>query len=223
MSVRTRYFSCITYIPTDELQVMLDNYVTTNIIRDFAYIYHDKDVDKGGKPVTPHSHLLLYTYDAKTFTAVQKMFKHSQNTLCQQIKSDNIYNYLTHTGFEDKFEYSETDIVSNNLSAWQNGTYDNSDNSKVCALIQDIHDGLSEFTLMQRYGRDYILNRQKYRNFAILAFEKEYVTLGMQEYFDILDKVKQYEHLARMQHQTTLEEVTDEQMLAQLADYKKFK
>lgn len=223
MSFRTRYFSCITYIPTNELQVMLDYYVTTNIIRDYAYIYHDRDINSLGEPVTAHTHLLLYTYDAKTFSAIRKMFKHSQNTLVEQIKSDNIYNYLTHTGFEDKFEYSDTDIVSNNLSAWQNGTYDNSDNSKVCALIQDIHNGTSEFTLMQRYGRDYILNRQKYRNFAIVAFEKEYVVLGLQEYFDILDKLKQYEHLARMQHQTSFEEITDEQMLAQLAEYEKFK
>lgn len=163
---RTRLFTLITYLENDDILSVI---ASVNNIRHYAFIYHDKDISKDGTPVTPHTHLLLCLRNPTTCSAVRKWFPFKPNTFVEYIASDNIYNYLTHDGFEDKFNYPEEAILSDDLSYWQTLTLDDDKNIKVTNLILDILDNVPPFEMLRRYGRDYVLNYSKYHSFALMV------------------------------------------------------
>lgn len=166
---RYRNFSFITYIPADELKQIL---VRNSNVRHFAFIVHDKDINSDGEVIASHIHLLLRLTNACTKSAVLKYFRDNitkQNTFVETIKSDNIFNYLTHDGFEDKFQYSDKDIISDDISFWPDFSSDNSSDDRAVNIIEDIIKGVDMFTLAKRYGRDLIINYDKYLKFAKCA------------------------------------------------------
>lgn len=159
--MRVRFFSLISYAPVEFIHDVCVKKSTY-----YAYILHDKDITKDGVLYEPHYHVLFQTINAHEPSAVCKWFRglHGQNTFAEEVHSTSIYDYLTHTGFEDKFQYSPNDIVSNDISKFQ--TECDLANLKVVQLLDDINAGCSLRFLASRYGRDFILNSNKYITYA---------------------------------------------------------
>ena len=96
----------------DEMKEVINKHST---IKDWAYIIHDKDVKTDGSPVEPHIHLYMhFGQSGATFDTVAKWFKEEK----QQINSvkgrkADILKYLTHRNAPDKYQYDESEVVSN--------------------------------------------------------------------------------------------------------------
>lgn len=162
VSFRIRDFSCITYVSPPDFSHILP------LCNHYAYIKHD---DEG---VEPHYHVLLRFTNAHTESAVLSLFRlHSdQNTLIDD--SRHIYKcfqYLTHQDSPDKKQYPISDIVCDSLFYWQS-LIDEDDvpvsNSRVLTLLQDLGNHVPLPLMVQRYGRDFVLNYDKYKSFLSL-------------------------------------------------------
>ena len=160
MSSRVRFFSLVSYLSESEfLPILQDNLR----IRNYIYIYHDKDNCES------HYHICLNTFNAHTVTAVCKWFKISdKNTFSEEIRSSNIFGYLTHNlpKYKDKYQYSESELCSNDIEFWR----------RFCptadiaqSIIADLLEGKSLREMLSLYGREFVINYNKYRYFASLV------------------------------------------------------
>ena len=160
MASRVRFFSLISYLSEEDfLPILQDNLR----IRNYIYIYHDKD------NCEPHYHICLNTFNAHTVTAVCKWFKISDiNTFSEEIHSSNIFGYLTHNlpKYKDKYQYSESELRSNDIEFWR----------RFCptadiaqSIIADLLEGKSLREMLSLYGREFVINYNKYRYFAALV------------------------------------------------------
>lgn len=164
--MRTRFFSLISYCPEDFILSVCKQRSLY-----YAFILHDKDVKEDGSLVIPHYHILLKTEFTHTKSAVVKWFKHEQNTFSEEVYSTSIFDYLTHTGFEDKYQYQEEDIISNNIDMFKNHIETGHD--VTISLLDDIIANKSMRYMASKYGRDYVLNFRKYNLYAQLMFYQE--------------------------------------------------
>ena len=160
MSTRVRFFSLISYLSESEfLPILQDN----SRIRNYIYIYHDKD------KCEPHYHICLNTFNAHTQTAVCKWFKiNDANTFSEEIHSSNIFGYLTHSlpKYKDKYQYSENELRSNDIEFWRRF----SPTADIAqSIIADLLDGKSLREMLFLYGREFVINYNKYRYFASLV------------------------------------------------------
>lgn len=123
------------------------------VVKDFAYILHDKDIKDDGSCVEPHIHLMLRFNDSVPTTAILSHFK----GVCdiqhlQRMKSWNsAIAYLTHSNAPTKHKYSDTDVVSN--FDWQ------SDRDKALSQKYDIKpiiEGIADGKIKQYNIYDYI-------------------------------------------------------------------
>lgn len=77
----------------------------------FAYIRHDKDIKETGEPVAPHYHLLLVFKNARSFEAIQRVFKGAR--IEETLNIVSAVNYLVHNGKPNKYAYDKSAIVTN--------------------------------------------------------------------------------------------------------------
>lgn len=166
--MRVRFFSLISYAPVEFIHDVCEKKSLY-----YAYILHDRDVNEMGVPFEPHFHILLQTLNAHEPSAVCKWFRgqHGQNTFAEEVYSTSIYDYLTHNGFEDKFQYSQESIVSNDIGKFKNVC--DLANIKTIQLLDDINTGKPLRYLASTYGRDFVLNSSKYINFAYAMRDEE--------------------------------------------------
>ncbi|WP_171905686.1 Rep family protein [Eisenbergiella tayi] len=83
-------------------------------IRHYAYILHDKDKNKDGTDATPHYHVFLRFEDTQDTKYVAKWFGIAENFVGKiNGKWTDALLYLTHENAPSKFQYPETDVVSN--------------------------------------------------------------------------------------------------------------
>ena len=189
MSKRTRKFSCSTYISPKALEKFLKG---SPFIQHWAYCSHDKDISENaqgdkiidmetGEPIFKefHTHFLLYTYEAKSSSAVRKIFDRystdvysgegqvMQNTFvepCNDMVSQ--WRYLIHADNPEKALYHPDERICDDVVYWghlekTNGLNDANDN-KYHHILQDVMRGMSPFELSQKYGYAYIANVQKF-------------------------------------------------------------
>ncbi len=160
MASRVRFFSLISYLSESEfLSILEDN----TRIRNYIYIYHNKD------NCEPHYHICLNTFNAHTVTAVCKWFKiNDVNTFSEEIHSSNIFGYLTHSlpKYKDKYQYSETELRSNDIEFWRRFC-PTADVAQL--IIADLLEGKSLREMLSLYGREFVINYNKYRYFASLV------------------------------------------------------
>lgn len=173
---RTRRFCLTSYIEPNALS----KYVQTQPwIQHWSMCTHDKDIEKNGKPKQIHTHVLLYTYETKTSSAMMKKFDRfseeyykgsdtpPQNTLvqiCHDMSAQ--WRYQIHADDLDKYQYPKEARICDDFSYWHTldltfGMNDSKSNGAF-AIISDINDGCSEADLVLRYGREYVINRAKY-------------------------------------------------------------
>lgn len=171
---RDRKFCLVTYIDEEYLLKYLK---TASYIEHWCYIYHDMDLDEKGKPKPNHYHVLIYTRDGKTESAVLKNFNRystevyrfseqpAQNTLCEFCTDMVVmYRYLLHLDDPDKYPYSSERRKHDFLPYWTE--LENSDGAtqnNIGLMIEtDILRGMSEFDLVVKYGNAYIFHRPNY-------------------------------------------------------------
>lgn len=191
--IRTRRFALSTYIDESLLQGFLS---CLSWVQHWAFCTHDKDVKKNGEPKGKHTHVLLYTYQCKTASAIKKNFDRfsreyylsrglePQNT-CVQICHDAPakWRYLRHLDDPQKYQYSETDVFTDNLSYWNtlsrsNGLNDSSTNFGL-AILDDYINGTDCYTMAQRYGKEWIYHIAHYQNAVrLMTLEQNKKTFG---------------------------------------------
>lgn len=90
-----------------------------SIIRDkissYAYILHDKDIDKSsGEIKKPHYHVVLIFHQATHIKPILKLFNTS---VYETVKNINgCIQYLVHKGYDEKYQYSVEEVKSFNLN-----------------------------------------------------------------------------------------------------------
>ena len=76
---------------------------------------------------------------------------------------------MCHKDDPDKYQYPESDIISNDINYYEKlcleGDKVDNDN-KAESIIMDILKGVNPRIMLSRYGREYVINREKYRDYA---------------------------------------------------------
>ena len=109
---RDRKFCLTSYIDYNSITHFLKR---CEWVQHWAVCYHDSDLNDDGTPKRPHTHILLYTYNAKTASAIKKNFDRysaeiyrgtdiePQNTLTQIcFDMPTQWRYLIHADDRDK-------------------------------------------------------------------------------------------------------------------------
>ncbi len=181
-----RRFGLSTYIPVQELDRYLRHLPW---LQHWAYCHHDKDVESDGTPKVPHTHVILYTYSAKTSSAIKKNFDNyaeelarlsgelKENTLVEVCNDAHmLYRYLTHKDDPDKYQYPDTDVVVDDIDYWAKLCYTDgmtdSSNNKGLAMFQDIIQGTTTLEMIQRYGKEYIYHIGSFKQ-AVSDYSRE--------------------------------------------------
>ena len=178
-SPRVRSFECVSYIDAESLGRFLKQ---SAWVSHYAYCFHDKDLwtdadqeanaqHVSGTLKTPHTHVLIYTYDAKTCSAVKKLFDRFALSVCGDSKPQNtrvnvcnsmpsMWRYLVHADDPEKIQYSLDSRHCDDKRYWSR--LDATDGLSACcsntglAMVQDLIDGVSYRTMCERYGKEYI-------------------------------------------------------------------
>lgn len=159
----TRFFSVFirTYSPREEVEAFLNSVD----FDEYAYIYHDKDVKDGGELKEPHFHILVYRKAGFRLTPAVRSF--SQNTLVQPARSRcKSYEYLTHKNDPDKTQYSPSSVCEFHRDDKNTfiHTFAEQRESQFAQMMVDLKQ-LSRYELACKYGRDYMLNCDRYHRF----------------------------------------------------------
>lgn len=172
---RSRKFALITYIDRDSV---IDFLKRSEWVCHWAVCRHDRDINSDGSLKKLHTHILLYTYDCKTSSAVNRLFDNFsnelyrntdtdvQNTLCETC-SDVVsqYRYLIHADDDDKVKYEVIERITDNEHYWRNldlsAGMNSVDSNKALAMFDDYIAGVPIRDMMARYGQNYLMNYPK--------------------------------------------------------------
>lgn len=176
VSGRFRPWEIVVYCSKRELLSMLGKH--NQRIAHYAFIEHDLDRyeedneelgHKKGDIKKVHIHCLLDFFDGHTFSSVKKLFTLGDLVPRVEKISDRQakFEYLTHKNHPDKFQYSEDEIFSNDISYYKDiclrGDKKDKDNLAL-QIINDLLNGTNPYTMVCRYGRDYVIHRNQYKD-----------------------------------------------------------
>lgn len=181
----SRNFSLTSYLPLEAVKEFCER----DFIAHYAFILHDKDKTENGALKPPHYHINLRTKNALSYSGMRKkidVFTTSfyleldddpQNTLLEITKDvDGAHRYLTHSTkqaiSDGKYQYNESDVVSDDIGYWR-GDYSRSSRNVAYDIITAIENGMRERDLLMTFGREYLINRAKYREFLYFMREEE--------------------------------------------------
>lgn len=185
---RTRRFSLVTYIDPETVIRFLQ---LSKWVQHWACCTHEKDTwtaddekknadHVAGMLKDKHTHIVLYTYDAKTSSAVKKKFDNfskdhykdsdikPQNTMIQECNSMvGQWRYLRHLDDPEKVQYDFEDVVCDDWSYWN--TLEDTDGlndvkNVGLTILNDMMAGTDNYTMCQRYGKEYIYHFNHYAN-----------------------------------------------------------
>lgn len=193
----TKYHSLITYCSEKELIKVLNEHRPQ--IVGCSYICHEADETN----VHKHFHVAIVANRTFRVSAVRSWFKvavdetgKTVTTLGQPVKSfSKLHDYFMHIDDDsvkkNKKQYTEVDIkVLNeipevwNFRAQDDIAIENAEKKEANAdeceqMIQDIIDGVPSREMARRYGRDYMKNHGKYREFAACVVLEETGNIDM--------------------------------------------
>ena len=178
---RARPWTVVFYGTQRELFSILHTYDCR--INKYAFIKHDKchyleDLIEGTKVIhkkgeleKEHFHVLVDFFNGHTFSSVKRIFTTENDKPRVEKITDRVaqYRYLTHKDNPEKYQYDESAIISNDINYYEKlcleGDKVDNDNKAEC-IIMDILKGVSPRIMLSRYGREYVINYQKYQDFA---------------------------------------------------------
>lgn len=199
--LRTRSWCLTSYIPEGDIESYLR---CEPWVQHWAVASHDKDLKEDGTVKDLHTHILLYTYEAKTSTAILKKFDNlarfvasrdggvPQNTLVQRCNSmSSQWRYLIHQDETDpnKYHYDKSIRTCDDFSYWNKldytyGLNDSSTNYGM-AIYEDVMAGVSTRELIQRYGKEYIYHAHHYKACVVQTFKEEVSRFRGEDILDV--------------------------------------
>lgn len=133
----------------------------------YCYIYHDKD------NADSHYHLLITFKREISAKKLISLFPTYQNTFVEPTNKEELkgdFLYLTHSNANDKYQYSIDNVISNNIDYYLTLTNVEKKELKNDDLYEDIvHSEWNPRRLVQKYGRDFIINYNRYSEFREIA------------------------------------------------------
>lgn len=176
-----RYYSfkIVTYHNVDIVSSVCENFFK------YAYILHDKDINEDNNPISPHFHILCTFKQNKSIQSVLNLFPKEQNTfVLPSTDKYGDFDYLSHSNAKEKFQYDKSDIVTNDLKFFT-PKQDIIDNSE---FVNDILNRTKTYYEMAiKYGRDYIRNFSRYKEFKRVCLEQLYdIEKGYNEKLSLL-------------------------------------
>lgn len=172
-----RNFFIRTYLAESEVK----EFIRQLSVAKWAYIRHDERDNK-----EPHIHLLLRLNNRTSKKSIERKLKlfsmgkdggKDCNFNCQICEDlNNAFLYLTHESLsarqEKKALYNAEDIRTNDFGYFR-GNYSSAEEKVECStentayqILNDIEKGVSLRDMAKRYGREYIINRRHYEDFA---------------------------------------------------------
>lgn len=163
---RVRSFCLSTYLTKSEVGEVLRKHERQ--IRAYAYIEHDRDINKDGTPKPRHIHLLIRTVNGRTVEDIRNWFRGFTddkgmpvNTLGQEMHDiGSSFEYLTHDTeaaiTEGKFRYDPADIISNDVEYFKGTSERDEDN--ISLAVMDLCNGVPLREVALKYGRDFIIH-----------------------------------------------------------------
>lgn len=184
---RSRQFSLVMYVKEKELQQILQSLQLYHNLKEYAYIYHNRDRDKQGNNKEIHAHVYLYFVNARGIRGVYYLLKsYTDTNVMIQVCKDRyvlVNEYFIHKGEKDKKQYDKSEIYVSSEDFFE-GRREEED--RTLWLIQDIVNNVNVTTMIKRYGRDYIINKAKYDYVA------ELVKAEQQQSKEIIDNGLEY-------------------------------
>lgn len=170
----------------------LDRIVNDDIVRNFAWIRHEPEADK--KSI--HWHVLVRC-NSKTTWSMWNERSFLENVIIApaiyRAGAYKMYEYLIHKNDPDKIQYSYDDVVSNDKVYWESLQFHgNSLSSSVSDNLSFLDDllNLSPFDMAVKYGRDYIKNFSKYRDFRDVIKRSAYERMRCDKEIIPIDSVQ---------------------------------
>uniref|UniRef100_A0AAU8B7J5 Replication protein n=1 Tax=Dulem virus 75 TaxID=3145786 RepID=A0AAU8B7J5_9VIRU len=103
-SKKYRNFSAVMYEQPDIKNVSAQRW---------AYILHDKDIEKDGSLKKAHYHILLEFVNPRSVSSVAKMLGIAENMVEIVYSVEGSRLYLTHANAPDKTQYDVSEVVAN--------------------------------------------------------------------------------------------------------------
>lgn len=165
--------SLISYVSEEKIKAVL--LLHSRQIAHYAYIFHDKDES------VPHWHicLVLSTGNACPAQRVKKWFADEQNTLVEpMIDRGAMFTYLTHKDdksiMSGKADYSIDSIRCDNLEWWTSKVDKPQGVDRSVQIIDDIINKVPFRQMCLKYGRDFVINYERYKQMAHLIRSEEW-------------------------------------------------
>ena len=154
------WFKC--YIPACFCEMIIKE-LLSDYVEHYAICTHDRD----SSPI--HTHVLLKFYRNQSYITSIVEYFHADNISDPIHKVRNCWDYLRHDSKqcrkEGKFQYKMEDVITDSIEFFENFVAKDVDNITL-SIIDDILNDVSERELVTRYGRDYVIYRQRYLDCA---------------------------------------------------------
>lgn len=158
----SKYLSGICYDSEGLANFVKDN---NNVVDEYAYILHDRDVKEDGTPKESHYHFIFVLRRSRRLSDIQSCMKKTLqgNVMLQPCHSvSDSYGYLTHEDEDDKAKYDESDIVSSADKSYWKPDKSSNDSETSCDIIMssylDLLNSMPLTDCARKYGRDFIIH-----------------------------------------------------------------
>lgn len=184
---RDRKFCLSSYIDRNSLLYFLKR---SEWIQHWAICTHDRDTKEDGTPKDEHTHILIYTYNAKTASAIKKAFDRYSNEIYRDTETEpqntlaqicfdmpSQWRYLIHADNREKAQYDTNERLCDDFAYWNkleisSGMNDSSNNLGL-AMLKDYMDGVHPLEMARRYGKEYIYHLSHFQKFAFEVFKAD--------------------------------------------------
>lgn len=168
---RDRNHFAITYLPKEQLELLIEK--NLSLIRRYAFIYHDRDINLDGTPKEPHIHLWISFINKKSLRQLIDMLHiklddgSEPNTL-DEICENNIsaQRYLLHLDNPEKVQYDLSEVTSYNVNLdniFEVGSFGTSWEVDALSMLVS---GVDKFEIAKKYGRDFIYHYTQFKSLA---------------------------------------------------------
>lgn len=171
---KTRTICSVTYGTEEDIKELIKYEEKFNLDA-VAYILHDKE------EAEKHYHMIWRFKNPRVENCIKEDYKYiGVNQNCFPNKCISIYKayrYLTHEDEKNKPKYNEDEIKGVNIEyikqlAQENGPKEQKEDNTM-QIIDDIIDGICKRDMVEKYGRDFVINYGKFEYMAqLISYEQ---------------------------------------------------
>lgn len=185
------------FISAKDCEQIIKNTPLADCVEHYAFITHDCDVDDDGNPKPRHTHILIKFFSAERIQSRLVEYFHVDHVSDCRYKLEHCVAYLTHNSDAckkaKKHLYSEELVYSDNFEFWKSAISERSTSDVAVSLVEDILQGKKQRELLQKYGREFVVNRKAYMSLAgDIAHQEQIQTYGQYDVYYDEDKAILY-------------------------------